>query len=91
MCLDISRGKFSVIVNDGIEELGDMVRRRNIERGLEKLMDIYYEVDFSTEGQVMERKRRLSFPSWNKLKCFSCLFVYLLICFPDSVEILITN
>ena len=80
MCLDISRGKFSVLVNDSIEELADRVRRRNIERGLKELMDAYYEADFSTEGQVMERKSCLSFPSWNKLKCLSCLFEYLFIC-----------
>lgn len=85
MCLDISRGKFSLLVNDSIDELDDMVRRRNIERGLEQLMDAYYEADLSTEGQVMERKSCLPFPSWNKLKCLSCLFVYLFICFPDSV------
>lgn len=51
VCLDISRGKFSLIVNDTIEELGDMVRRRNIERGLERLMDLYFDEGFPSERQ----------------------------------------
>ena len=54
VCLDISRGKFSLIVDDTIEELGDMVRRRNIERGLERLMDLYFDEGFPSERQVME-------------------------------------
>lgn len=51
VCLDISRGKFSLIVDDTIEELGDMVRRRNIERGLERLMDLYFDEGFPSERQ----------------------------------------
>lgn len=57
MCLDISRGKFSLIVNDNMDELGDLVRKRAIKRGLEKLMQLYFDVDASSDGQVRNEGR----------------------------------
>lgn len=57
MCLDISRGKFSLIVNDNMDELGDLVRKRAIKRGLEKLMQLYFDVDASSDGQVRKEGR----------------------------------
>ena len=52
LCLDISRGKFSLIVSDSIEELSDRVRRRDIKRGLERLMELYFDEDSSSDDQV---------------------------------------
>lgn len=43
MCLDLSRGKFSLIVNDSMGDLDEVVRKRDIKRGLEKLMELYYD------------------------------------------------
>lgn len=52
MCLDITRGKFSIIVNDSMEDLGDLVRQRDIKRGLERLMELYYDDIRSSEPQA---------------------------------------
>ena len=45
MCLDLSRGRFSLIVNDSIDDLSLLVRKRDIKRGLERLMELYYDAD----------------------------------------------
>lgn len=63
MCLDISRGKFSVIVNDRIEDLGELVRRRDIKRGLERLMELYFDSEASSEGQVRREIVKLTYHS----------------------------
>jgi len=57
MCLDITRGKFSIIVNDSMEDLGDLVRQRDIKRGLERLMELYYDDIRSSEPQVRKKIR----------------------------------
>ena len=61
LCLDISKGKFSLIVMDSIEELSDRVRRRDIKRGLERLMELYFEVDSSSDDQVREEVVKVPF------------------------------
>ena len=43
MCLDLSRGKFSLIVQENVDELDLLARKRDIKRGLEKLMELYYD------------------------------------------------
>ena len=57
MCLDITQGKFSIIVNDSMEDLGDLVRQRDIKRGLERLMELYYDDIRSSEPQVRKKIR----------------------------------
>ena len=49
LCLDLSRGKFSLIVNETLDDLGLLVRKRDIKRGLEQLMELYYDVDASSQ------------------------------------------
>ena len=50
MCLDLSRGRFSLIVNDSMDELNLLVRKRDIKRGLERLMDLYYDAEPSSHA-----------------------------------------
>ena len=61
LCLDISRGKFSLIVIDSIEELSDPVRKRDIARGLERLMELYYDEDSSSDDQVRKKVIKVLF------------------------------
>ena len=81
MCLDVSRGKFSLIVNDTMEELHDRVRKRDIKRGLEKLMELYFDVNPSSEAQVKKPRNIKPFISqefqkskFNKKKKIEILF-----------------
>lgn len=39
-------------MNDRIEDLGELVRRRDIKRGLERLMELYFDSEATSEGQV---------------------------------------
>lgn len=57
MCLDLSRGKFSLIVNDSVDELDLLVRKRDIKLGLEKLMELYY--DKTDDGRTRARRSLL--------------------------------
>ena len=45
MCLNLARGRFSIIVNDSIDDLSLLVRKRDIKRGLEQLMELYYDTE----------------------------------------------
>lgn len=60
MCLDLSRGRFSLIVDDSIDDLSLLVRKRDIKRGLEKLMELYYDAEPSSqsddEGSVTQAR-----------------------------------
>ena len=50
MCLDLARGRFSLIVNDSIDDLSNLVRKRDIKRGLERLMELYYDAEPSSQS-----------------------------------------
>ena len=60
MCLDLSRGRFSLIVNDSIDDLSLLVRKRDIKRGLEQLMELYYDAEpssqFDDEGSATQAR-----------------------------------
>lgn len=55
--MDLSRGKFSLIVNDSVDELDLLVRKRDIKLGLEKLMELYY--DKTDDGRTRARRSLL--------------------------------
>lgn len=61
MCLDLARGRFSLIVNDSIDDLSLLVRKRDIKRGLEQLMELYYDTEpssqFDDEGSSAPQAR----------------------------------
>ena len=50
MCLDLARGRFSLIVDDSIDDLSLLVRKRDIKRGLEKLMELYFDAEPSSQS-----------------------------------------
>ena len=60
MCLDLARGRFSLIVDDSIDDLSLLVRKRDIKRGLEQLMELYYDTEPSSqsddEGSVTQAR-----------------------------------
>lgn len=60
MCLDLARGRFSLIVDDSIDDLSLLVRKRDIKRGLEQLMELYYDTEPTTpsdeEGSVTQAR-----------------------------------
>lgn len=60
MCLDLSRGRFSLILNDSIDDLSLLVRKRDIKRGLELLMELYYDAEptsqFDDEGSATQAR-----------------------------------
>ena len=49
ICLDLARGRFSLIVNDSIDDLSLLVRKRDIKLGLEQLMELYYDTEPSSQ------------------------------------------
>ena len=63
MCLDLSRGRFSLIVDDSIDDLSLLVRKRDIKRGLEKLMELYFDAEppsqSDDEGSVTQARLSL--------------------------------
>ena len=72
-CLNMLRGKFSIIVDDSLEELGsDIVRQRNIKRGLESLMKIYFDLSTKviSDNEVNVTQARLSLLDGNNSSSF---------------------